>query len=282
MKILFVTCANGIDYLSDCVFHGLVKLGHNVVDTKYLWYLSQPITQQQKLSLYGRGFTLSGNLPDRSNIDRSSIKQRICEKEFDCIIYGSICRCRDFIDDVIAHYPKNKIVFCNGEDNTEIDISLCQKGMYFKRELVNSSCGAFPISFAIPAEKIIVDEVTKTLDIAKMIPGTQRNYLYTNEKDYYNGYAIARFGITKKKGGWDCLRHYEIIANKCLPYFEDFEKCPKLTMTNWPSELQIQANYMFKSKDFTNYDILCQEFFNYCKHNLTTEQLAKYVLSKTA
>jgi hypothetical protein len=31
----------------------------------------------------------------------------------------------------------------------------------------------------------------------------------------------------QKKGGWDCLRHYEIIGNGCMPYFENIEKCPK-------------------------------------------------------
>ena len=47
MKILFITSALGIDYLSDCVFHGLVQSGHDVLDSKYLWYLSKPLTHEQ-------------------------------------------------------------------------------------------------------------------------------------------------------------------------------------------------------------------------------------------
>lgn len=40
MKILFITGAGCLDYLEDCVFHGLVSLGLDVTDSKYLWYLS--------------------------------------------------------------------------------------------------------------------------------------------------------------------------------------------------------------------------------------------------
>ena len=40
MKVLFITSAAGVDYLADCVFHGLVDSGLDVVDSKYLWYLS--------------------------------------------------------------------------------------------------------------------------------------------------------------------------------------------------------------------------------------------------
>jgi len=77
------------------------------------------------------------------------------------------------------------------------------------------------------------------------------------------------------------MRHYEIIANKCLPYFKGYEDCPKAVMTNWPSDLQLEANAMYESRDFTRYDILLDEFFSYCKDNLTTKALADYVLSKT-
>ena len=40
-----------------------------------------------------------------------------------------------------------------------------------------------------------------------------------NESDYYKDYQRSYFAITCKKGGWDCLRHYEILANAVSPTF---------------------------------------------------------------
>ena len=278
MKILFITSALGIDYLSDCIFHGLVSSGYDVVDSKYLWYLSQPLIKEQQVKLYGKGFTLSGLLPDRSNVDRTNIQQRIEAKEFDCIIYGSIKRSIDYIDVVLKNYPRNKIVFCNGEDDTRVDNELINAGIYFKRELV--AFNALPISFAIPEEKLCNNEVQKIKNIASIIPGRKETYIYDNEGDYYKGYQEALFGVTMKKAGWDCLRHYEIIANKCLPYFINYQSCPKTIMVNWPSDLQIEVNRMIESDNISNYDKLLEKFFQYCKDNLTTKKLADYMLSK--
>ena len=152
MKILFVTAAKGLDYLADCVFHGLVSSGHQVVDSRYLWYLS-PITAEQKMRLYGRGFTISGLLPDRSSIDRSDLPRKIQDREFDVIVYGSIHRCADYLDLVIKTYPRNRIIFLDGEDEpihsgTDTLVQLLDKGIYFKRELKDSR--TLPISFSFP------------------------------------------------------------------------------------------------------------------------------------
>lgn len=152
MKLLFITNAAGIDYLSDCIFHGLVDSGYDVVDSRYLWYLSQPLDISHKLRLYGRGFTISGNLPDRSAIDRSNIRERILSHEFDRIVYGSITRCRDYLDEVSSTYKKNEVIICNGEDDTGFDMEFVKIGLCFKRELVTPQL--YPISFAIPESKI--------------------------------------------------------------------------------------------------------------------------------
>ena len=48
----------------------------------------------------------------------------------------------------------------------------------------------------------------KTRDFAVIIPGIKSTYRYTMEEAYYDGYAEAYFGITMKKSGWDCMRHY--------------------------------------------------------------------------
>ena len=107
-----------MDYMADCIFHGLVDSGFDVIDSKYLWYLSGPISKDKKSTLYGKGFTIAGNLPDRSSINRDNIKERILSKEFDLIVYGSIWRCQDYMNEVAKAYPKDKVVICDGEDHT--------------------------------------------------------------------------------------------------------------------------------------------------------------------
>lgn len=295
MKILFITNGSGIDYQSDCLFHGLVKLGHDVTDSNYMWYLSRH-GDEENSNLYGMGFTIGGNLPDRSGIDRSDIKEKISDRYFDIVIYGSIHRCSDYIDEVLKSYKPNEIIFIDGEDIICYNEELTLMGLYFKRELYGKSLpgypSPFPISFAIPSEKLYTDYgiAEKTKVESFINPERRDTYIYTNETDYYNDYRTSLFGTTMKKAGWDCMRHYEIIANGCLPYFRDFEECPKTIMTNWPSDLQIHSNRLYSlSKSLNNeyndiffdsYKKTLDDFFLYAKNHLTTENLADYVLGK--
>jgi len=180
MKILFVTSAAGMDYLPDCLFHGLVTSGHDVTDSKYLWYLSGPLPDDVRSGLYGRGFTIAGNLPDRSRLDRSGILERIRDRYYDLVVYGSIKRCSDFMSDVTRAYPKNRVVICDGEDYNDVHpCFFANIGVCFKRELTTPGALALPISFAIPEEKLcIAGDVQKTRDMAEMIPGwSGRTYM---------------------------------------------------------------------------------------------------------
>lgn len=43
----------------------------------------------------------------------------------------------------------------------------------------------------------------------------KNTYIFENEEEYYNDYKKSLFAITRKKGGWDCMRHYEILACGC-------------------------------------------------------------------
>ena len=65
--------------------------------------------------LYGKGFSYTKIIDDLP-IDRDLIPQRIANKEFDIIIYGSIHRGAPFHDIVLQNYPKEKIVYFCGED----------------------------------------------------------------------------------------------------------------------------------------------------------------------
>ena len=51
--------------------------------------------------------------------------------------------------------------------------------------------------------------------------GSTTGYAFSTEVDYRQNLAESRFGITTKRGGWECLRHYEIAASATIPCFKD-------------------------------------------------------------
>lgn len=132
---------------------------------------------------------------------------------------------------------------------------------YFKRELSSSikeRTGLFflpkfiqkwllpkkvyTISFSIPSDKIKVVELSKKIkeftsnnvDIElqndfpelKLIPLGIESYLFTNEEQYYLDIQKSKFGITTKRSGWDCLRHYEYAANGAVLCFKYLKSKP--------------------------------------------------------
>ena len=103
----------------------------------------------------------------------------------------------------------------------------------------------FPISFSMPPEKIVASVPPKTRMVAHIIPGDLSTYIYKTEEDYYKGYQDSYFGLTGKKGGWDCMRHYEILANGCIPLFCVIWDLPPKTMANFPREMITETNKLY-------------------------------------
>lgn len=152
-----------------------------------------------------------------------------------------------------------------------------------------SSGAPFPISFGIPESKIVAQVPAKELAFAKLIPGKSYTYTYRHEADYYQGYQQAFFGFTWKKGGWDCMRHYEILANGCIPYFRRLDDCPTQTMFRLPRALIKQAMNLpgvsdgridFSRFDQGAYLLLAEQLLAYTRQHLTTRSIAKYVLEQ--
>jgi len=150
-----------------------------------------------------------------------------------------------------------------------------------------------PITFSIPENKIVKSISNKTKVLSNLIPGRIETYIYDNETDYYNQYKESLFAITTKKAGWDCMRHYEILANGCIPYFPDIENCPINTMSLLPKKLITEGNELYKKygmykniNDFTSNEMnecntLISKMIDYTTQNLTTKQIARYILEKT-
>lgn len=289
MNILFISSAQMPDYQCDCLFHGLRSLlGNTVVDINKMSYMYKTFPEEKKSCLYGKGFTLYCLLDD-IDIDRTDIENKINNKYYDLIIYGSIHRCQDYLTIVLNNYSSNKIIFIDGEDHINIIKSLLNRGFYFKRELSEENRYVLPIHFAIPEEKFVPDleKLEKDKLFAPCNPMDKTTYVYKTEESYYKQYQESFFGITMKKAGWDCLRHYEIIAQGCAPYFYEITECPYLTMHKFPRLevmrlMQIADYYLqTESLNLEAYLANLKYLFSYAKQYLTTKALTKYVIEQT-
>lgn len=280
MKILYLTKGDHIDYQNDCLLIGLKELyGSDVVDFNKQHHIYDTYNQDATNLLYGKGMTVTRVLPDL-DVDRTDITSKIRNKYFDLIVYGSIWRCNDHIQKILESYNKNKIIVIDGEDETNIHETYNLGIIYFKRELIYKKDRLFPISFAIPTNKLDFT-TSKTKDFSFITPLNKDTYIYIKEEDYYNDYKEARLGVTLKKAGWDCMRHYEILANGCLPYFVDISKCPEQTMTTFPKHLCIELKELLKTRSSEQvYSELSPKFQQHVQHNNTTQALAKYFLTK--
>lgn len=152
-----------------------------------------------------------------------------------------------------------------------------------------SSCeeSIFPISFCVPDECVVSSIPEKTSLLASLIPGDMSTYIFDKykEKEYNEMYQRSRFAITKIKGGWDCLRHYEILMNGCIPLFENLNKCPTNTLTTYPKHLNDAAYVLFntwiENEDcIQKYNKLCNEMIEHTRSHCTTSATAKYFLSR--
>ena len=312
MKILFLS-NNAVtpDYLHDSVFHGLRSLyGNEVIDANKLWYLYKSTDlfndasfESLRKPLHGWGYTYGGNLEDPP-IDRTDLLLKIKNSYFDLIIAG-ICRedpldlsratyNRDeLLNKALDIYPRNKLVFLDGSDCTGIKRpDLLNRGFYFKRE--NTGTG-FPIWFAVPKEKFNFNYNKTTLFSQLNIPAHNRaNYKHTTEQSYYKDYGESFFALTCKKGGWDCMRHYEIISQGTLPYFIDINDAPIQTMPlinrNFCTEIKNLIDIDFniwsgmpltinsEVKNWDKYHELRNILIKEAKDIYNTEFLAKYVI----
>ena len=148
----------------------------------------------------------------------------------------------------------------------------------------------FPIAFSFPEHKIVSKIPHKEKQLSSLIPGNLDTYIYNNETDYYNEYKKSMFGITCLKAGWDCMRHYELMANGCIPYFLDIQECPKNTMSLLPKNLFVEGNNLFNKlrrkttmsiTDIQEYKTLAEKIIEFTRKNLTTAVMANYILNKT-
>ena len=194
-----------------------------------------------------------------------------------------------------------------------------KKAYYFKRELYDGyvsrsmdrifgtsplfemslPTNVFPISFSIPKEKItrqetgcqklfqthVVDEEIGKLLLETKFSSTGSDLAFFKEEDlYYHDMRTSKFGITTKRAGWDCLRHYEIAASGSILCFRDLHmKPPKCAPQGLDDSNSI--SYTSYSHLMNQIEHLDNERYHQLKnasydwiHQNTTETKATYLL----
>ena len=261
---LIIQAARGEDYMADMCSHFLYqRAAENIpiytnTHPPYL-FGDFPIDAP----LYGRGYTVYRKIPVEQRtritiVDSSFIQNGIRARLFGRIIWTSIWRCSDYLNMALdCGYDRGALVVVDGEDGTDlfqldescVRAPLTQVVRYYKRELTaeKAQIGAQPISFKFPSIHPVLSSPFKPKSriLAGCDPRFPASYIYNSEQGYYENYQESLFAFTTQKSGWDCLRHYEILANNCIPVFPDILNMPTNTMVEWSRELQQRANLLW-------------------------------------
>lgn len=237
MKILYVTTqqispnAQG-DFQENMILHGLRSvIGKNVIDVPRKKVMYGDFSEVTRDELHGRGFTLyDGDLLDLNRIEREIIPDDI-----DIILYG-VTNAYGISDYKNINETCENIWYIDGHDTPSI-----QKRPCFKRELFSAETGVYPTGFGIPKSKIMPINMNKKKKFQITAPAEaffkplvmghlRKHYPFTwdQETEYYKDMSESWFGLTCKKGGWDSLRHYEIMAAGSLLLFREYDQKPKL------------------------------------------------------
>ena len=124
----------------------------------------------------------------------------------------------------------------------------------FRRDIESRQCSygvLHPITFAIPYRNI-VPRVTRhkffdflPYGMRKFPPWQYRPGAYRmgSQDEYLTSmlHKHSYFAFTHKRGGWDCMRHTEILAAGSVPYFADLAKCGKFCLVMLPKKLLREA-----------------------------------------
>lgn len=317
------------DYLLDGLMHGLMQ-SYEVETNINWWWLDKQIKKENPevfSSFHGKGFTTSGilDLPPPVCLQPTQRKYDLCIVGIHHTLNNESNSTKErLIQETVTNYQAKRFAVIDGWDLPEMPRFKSSFTTYFKRELLPENAEfAKPISFAIPEEKItpLEDDFNNRKCISSMVPAMfswansphVNTYKYNTEEEYYNEYKESLFAYTCKKAGWDCMRHYEILANGCIPYFTDIERCPSTTLTTLPKHLLIKLKkddlfipstkrpfnpaldtYIGDTREinsdlgYCNRKEICSSWLNlrkslykWTKDNLTTKSLAKYVVEES-
>lgn len=262
LRILFLT-DDREDYLADGLLHGLRQLpGVELIDyprKECMYEGGRHCRVAPEFGVRGGGFSLYGLLKEpEGGIDRSFIWQRLAAGWFSAVLVSNVWRQWGLLLQWRELLATQSLLLLDGDDDQRLyprsGTRVRQFGIgtgltnllqlpnthMFKRELTNRrrklglGLNVHPLAFSIPESLIsqqlpnksqlfpshIVDQ-----DLSNKL-GANANYVFADEQSYRSDLASSRFGITTRRAGWDCLRHYEIAAAGAVICFRDLEQKP--------------------------------------------------------
>ncbi len=309
MKILFLSTKNlnaQGDYLELTIIHGMRELlNKNFIEYPRKDIMYGDFTKSPKSELHGQGFSLLRNPIE--DVDRKDV----FNQKYDAIIYGSgHIVGEDVYIDEIDNLANNNVWILDGHDlygNAPIkkkykneEVIANQFSNSFKRELIFEEDGVYPTGYGIPENIIMdIDYSNKTQLHQKSYPkfakfedpidlgGSKAHHIYSDENEYFKDLSKSWFGLTCIKGGWDSLRHYEILSAGALLLFRDYEnKPPHCSPQELPcysysniDELEyLMSNLIIKDKPTTQYLEMINEQRQWLYKNGTTLGRAKKII----
>ncbi len=121
--------------------------------------------------------------------------------------------------------------------------------------------------------------------------GLHTSYAFVSEDAYYDDLAASRYAVTTKRGGWDCLRHYEIAAAGAVPCFRELEIKPSacaphglqpgvncVSYQDWP-DLQVQLDSL--DADPIQYEALLKASGDWVRQHTTMASAQRLLDSLT-
>jgi hypothetical protein len=316
MRILFIPTINPGpqgDLLEITILRGLREiLGDDCVDYPRKKIMYHDFSESPKHLLHGRGFSLLttpiADIP-------SHLRNLRSDSKFDAVIYGDghIYGERVYIPEIDKLADGNTWVI-DGHDlyggapvkiiHDGEEVIGNQYGRSFKRELltgIDQDNKIYPTGFGIPESRILpIDLSQKDQLYQKTAPdhsvfrqisdlgGGFAHHKFTDEDEYYRDLSRSWFGLTCKKGGWDALRHYEIIAAGTLLLFRDYNEKPEhcapagIPTISYGSEQElneIMSSFVVDNKPTEEYIRLLEGQRSWLLNHATTKARAQYIIN---
>ena len=107
-------------------------------------------------------------------------------------------------------------------------------------------CAHHPIGFFVPRANIAhAVERRKLFAFLPYVPGhfvgqnAINSYTLSYEDEWlsFQLHRVSYYAWTNRRGGFDCMRHYEILAAGAIPFFVDYDVTPCNTMRQFPWRL---------------------------------------------
>lgn len=316
MKILYITTdenknlhaadrAQG-DYIENTILLGLRKiLGKNCVDYPRKKILYHDWSSVNRDSLHGKGFSLYHEKME----DIPEECRDLTNQTFDVILYGTAyawnmkdipelekkAKIKFYIDghDLYGNATNGKYIKFRGEQLIGNQVSPS-----FKGQIIEEEPHVYPTGVGLPESRILpIDLSKKTQMIQKAYPRyalfepayevNRSHHIFSDENEYYNDMSKSWFGLTCKRGGYDAMRHYEIIAAGALLLYRDYDLKPKLcapgdlpaiNYTSREELLSIMNSLVINNRPTDEYIHLLNVQRKWLVNNATTVARAKYVL----